>query len=136
MKGKLDLVKGWIKKAENDLINAENSINIKPIPPLDTVCFHAQQCAEKYLKAYLVYCGIEFEKIHDLLELARLASKKDKDFEQIFDICEKLTYYAVDVRYPFLMEEPTEEEAREAIDMAKKIKDFVIKKLPESVRND
>jgi len=48
MKEKIDLVKLWIRKAENDLINAKHSINIKPKPPLDTICFHAQQCAEKY----------------------------------------------------------------------------------------
>jgi HEPN domain-containing protein len=62
MKGKIDLTKLWIKKAENDLITAKNSLNIKPEPPLDTICFHAQQCAEKYLKAFLVYHEIEFEK--------------------------------------------------------------------------
>jgi len=75
MKDKSDIVKAWIRKAENDLINATNSINIKPKPPLDTVCFHAQQCTEKYLKAYLVQCGINFEKIHDLGELVLLAIK-------------------------------------------------------------
>lgn len=58
MKGKIDLVKLGISKAENDIINAENSINIKPKPPLDTVCFHPQQCAEKYVKAFLVHYEI------------------------------------------------------------------------------
>lgn len=72
MKDEIDLVKLWIKKAENDLITAQNSINIAPEPPLDTVCFHAQQCAEKYLKAYLVYHKVEFEKTHDLRELILL----------------------------------------------------------------
>jgi len=42
MKEKIDLVKLWTRKAENDLINAKHSINIKPKPPLDTICFHAQ----------------------------------------------------------------------------------------------
>ncbi|WXG41970.1 MAG: HEPN domain-containing protein [Candidatus Freyarchaeum deiterrae] len=63
MKEKIDLVKFWIKKAENDLITAENLLNILPEPPLDIICFHAQQCAEKYLKAFLIYHGIEFEKL-------------------------------------------------------------------------
>jgi len=54
MKGKIDLTKLWIKKAENDLITAKDSLNIKPVPPLDTICFHAQQCAEKYLKGFLL----------------------------------------------------------------------------------
>ena len=47
MKERIDLMKLWIKKAESDLITAQNSVNIKPKPPLDAVCFHTQQCAEK-----------------------------------------------------------------------------------------
>ena len=131
MKDKSDIVKAWIRKAENDLINATNSINIKPKPPLDTVCFHAQQCAEKYLKAYLVQYEINFEKTHNLGELVLLAVKVDEDFQEIIDISEKLTDYAVDIRYPFLLEEPTKEEARETIEMAEKIKKFVLSKLPK-----
>jgi len=42
----------------------------------------------------------------------------------------RLTDYAVDVRYPMLLEEPTIEEAKEAIEMAEKIKKFVLKRLP------
>lgn len=128
MKEKIDLVKLWIRKAENDLINAQNSINIKPNPPLDTVCFHAQQCAEKYIKAFLVYYEIEFEKIHDLEELAGLASKVDKSFLEILDMCGRLTDYAVDIRYP-LFEEPTKEEAEKAIEIAEEIKKFILKRL-------
>ena len=129
MKDKSDIVKAWIRKAENDLINATNSINIKPKPPLDTVCFHAQQCAEKYLKAYLVQYEINFEKTHNLGELVLLAVKVDEDFQEIIDISEKLTDYAVDIRCPFLLEEPTKEEARETIEMAEKIKKFVLSTL-------
>ena len=129
MKDKTDLVKAWIKKAENDIITAKNSIKIKPEPPLDIVCFHAQQCAEKYLKAYLVYHNIEFEKTHDLRELVLLCSKVEREFLEILEISKRLTDYAVDVRYPVLIEEPTIEEAEEAIEMAEKIKKFVLKRL-------
>ena len=130
MKEKIDLTKLWIKKAENDLINAQNSIKIMPKPPLDTVCFHAQQCAEKYLKAFLILYNVEFEKIHDLGELIKLASKVDKTFLEIIHAGEKLTDYAVDIRYPLLLEEPTKEEAKEAIEIAIRIKEFVLSKMP------
>jgi HEPN domain-containing protein len=131
MKGKIDLTKLWIKKAENDLITAKNSLNIKPEPPLDTICFHAQQCAEKYLKAFLVYHEIEFEKIHDITELILLASQVDKSFLQLIDLGKKLTPYAVEIRYPgMLTEEITEETAREAVNMAIEIKEFVLARLP------
>ena len=48
---KLVLVKAWFKKAENDLVNAEHTMTMTE-PPTDTVCLHAQQCAEKYLKGF------------------------------------------------------------------------------------
>src|SRR3989304_10050126 len=118
MKEKIDLVKFWIKKAESDLINAENSINIKPESPLDTVCFHAQQCAEKYIKAFLTYNGIEFEKTHDIGDLITRATQKDITFEQIVELGEKLTPYAIEIRYPdVLTEEPTIERAKESIEI-------------------
>ena len=53
MKKRIDWADLWIRKAENDLITASACLNIKPRPPIDTICFHAQQCAEKYLKAFL-----------------------------------------------------------------------------------
>ncbi|MBW1960508.1 MAG: HEPN domain-containing protein [Deltaproteobacteria bacterium] len=40
-----------------------------------TVCFHAQQCAEKYLKAFLTFKNIDFPKTHDIGELLALVSK-------------------------------------------------------------
>lgn len=46
--------RAWIKKAEGDLKTAEHALTLKERCPFDTVCFHAQQCAEKYLKALLV----------------------------------------------------------------------------------
>lgn len=46
--------RAWIKKAEGDLKTAEHTLTLKERCPFDTVCFHAQQCAEKYLKALLV----------------------------------------------------------------------------------
>jgi len=135
MKEKADLVRQWMKKAENDLINAKNSINIKPKPPLDTVCFHAQQCAEKYLKAFLTFHEIEFEKTHDISDLLLLASKVDEGFVRLLEEGKLLTPYAVEVRYPVLFEEPTFEEAKKAIEIAEKIREFVLERLPTRVKN-
>ena len=132
MKDKIELVKAWIEKAENDLTAAKHLITVKPNPPLDAVCFHAQQCAEKYLKAYLTYKEVEFQKTHDLGELIALASKTDDSFDDLIDIGEKLTDYAVDIRYPLLVEEPTVEEAKEAVEMAEEIKKFVLERLKVS----
>lgn len=58
--------RAWFKKAESDLKTAEHILTLKESCPFDIVCFHAQQCAEKYLKALLVFRSIDFPKTHDL----------------------------------------------------------------------
>jgi len=130
MKEKIELVEAWIKKAENDLIAARHLLTVKPDPLPDAACFHAHQCAEKYLKAYLTYNGIEFRKTHDLGELIGLATKIDKSFADLMKVGERLTDYAVDVRYPMFFEEPTIEEAKEAIEIAERVKRFILERLP------
>jgi len=55
----------WARKAENDLKNATHALKLGAECPTDTVCFHAQQCVEKYLKALLTFLGIDFPKTHD-----------------------------------------------------------------------
>jgi HEPN domain-containing protein len=52
MSANLDLARQWIAKAHNDLLTVENNLNAEQIP-FDTVCFHCQQAAEKFLKAKL-----------------------------------------------------------------------------------
>ncbi len=46
--------RSWPRKARNDLLNIENNLQAENVP-WDTICFHAQQAAEKLLKAFLVY---------------------------------------------------------------------------------
>ena len=58
----------WMAKADNDLRSAEYLLKMEDCPT-DTVCFHAQQCVEKCLKALLVSQGTEFQKTHDLAKL-------------------------------------------------------------------
>ena len=52
--------------------NAEHTLTMGEDCPYDTVCFHTQQCVEKYLKALLTYLSIDFPKIHDVGELSAL----------------------------------------------------------------
>lgn len=65
----LSVVREWVAKAENDLKTAAHTLKLGKDCPTDTVCFHAQQCVEKYLKALLVWKGIDFPKTHDLEKL-------------------------------------------------------------------
>jgi HEPN domain-containing protein len=59
----------WVKKAENDLKNASYTLELDDECPTDTVCFHAQQVVEKYLKALLVFSGIPFPKSRNIEDI-------------------------------------------------------------------
>lgn len=110
MDERLNLVKDWFRKADNDLRNAKIVIEAEK-PPTDTVCFHCQQTAEKYLKGFLVHHNTEFEKEHDLDYLLDLCCQIDSSFDSLRDIAENLTPYAVESRYPgdLFYEYPVEE---------------------------
>lgn len=127
MLDKLKWVREWFRKGENDLIAAQMIIkNLEP--PTDTICFHAQQCAEKYLKGYLTLHNVEVGKTHDLVNLNNCCRGVDSDFEILAEACEKLTGYAVEVRYPGDFCDYTLEESGEAIALAKKVRDFILER--------
>jgi HEPN domain-containing protein len=66
------LTREWLRKAEGDFEILE-SLSRSRRPRLhDGVCFHAQQCAEKYLKARLYEAHVPFPPIHNLLALLDL----------------------------------------------------------------
>ena len=56
----------WTEKAEHDFLAAEHSLELAEQGLTDIVCYHCQQCAEKYLKALLLYRGVAFPRTHDL----------------------------------------------------------------------
>jgi len=92
--------KEWSDKAEADYGTAAREAAVVDFPNHDAVCFHAQQCVEKYLKALLVEGDARFPKTHDLLLLLNLAVPAWPDAESFRDDLANLTPYAVDVRYP------------------------------------
>lgn len=122
-------LKQWIVKADNDLKVAINELSLEN-PITDAICFHCQQAVEKFLKAYLVYRGVNFKRTHNITALLKLCITDDKDFIEIegMDV-EKLTIYATELRYPDFLYIPTIEEAKEAIEKAKFVKEFVMKKM-------
>ncbi len=56
------LTQEWVNKAESDFRIATREIQVTQDPSYDGVCFHAQQCVEKYLKGYLQELGTAFPK--------------------------------------------------------------------------
>lgn len=131
MKSKADLVRGWLEKARRDLVTAQNGLSASEFFT-DVVCFHAQQAAEKYLKAYLVWHEIEFPRTHALEDLVLLAAERESAFLGLKDRVLVLTPYAVETRYPEF-ESPTIIDARAAVDIAEAVQRFVLPRLPAEV---
>ncbi len=121
------IVGEWVEKAEGDFRTAEREARVRKAPNYDAVCFHAQQCAEKYLKAFLIHHRISFRPIHDLEVLLGLIIPISPDFEFVRDLLLLLSDYAVDVRYPG--EEATKEEAQATVKAMRAVRAFVRQKL-------
>ncbi len=66
------LTQEWIDKAEGDFATGLRESRVRKDPNYDSVCFHAQQCVEKYLKGKLQEETIKFPKTHDLEKLLDL----------------------------------------------------------------
>jgi HEPN domain-containing protein len=98
-------------------------------PVTDTACFHAQQCVEKCLKAFLTAKGKHIEKTHSLPRLVEMCGDLDKDFEKLKETSIELTDYAVVVRYPDDWRDITVEETESAAKRAKAAMEFVRSKL-------
>jgi HEPN domain-containing protein len=111
-----------VARAEEDYGLARIARRHKP-PFCYGACFHAQQCADKYLKAALVARGQPFPKTHDLLPLNDLCDKAGIILGMRLDQLSILSSYAVRVRYPG--DDPTLDEAREALKIAKAVRRFV-----------
>jgi HEPN domain-containing protein len=120
-----DWVQLWIQKAKNDLKTGLDELSTEQ-PATDTICFHMQQCVEKYLKAILVQNGQDFRKTHDIAELIELCKKKDSSFDILYDLnADALTPYGIEVRYPDDFYMPSLEETHKAVEITKKTLEFI-----------
>jgi HEPN domain-containing protein len=116
-------VQEWIAFADRDLETAQREARVRVHPNFNAACFYAHQCAEKYLKGFMLSQALPFEKIHDLL---RLSAQIQQDFPEFVFINEwlgLLNQYPVAARYPGL--EATRQEAKDAVNAAKHVRDFV-----------
>jgi len=94
----LEIVKEWIEKAEEDFGFASTSIEHTNY--FAQICFHFQQAAEKYLKAFIIANGLEFRPIHNLLELLEICREKEPEISEIEEDCRYLNPFYIDTRYP------------------------------------
>jgi HEPN domain-containing protein len=126
-------VRLWLIKAHNDL--AAGTVDHETSPPLveDSV-FHAQQAAEKAMKGFLTWHGRPFRKIHDLREIGGAVIEIDSTLEPLLKRAVALSPFAGVFRYPTEMGEPTLEEAKAALALAREVYEAITQLLPNEVR--
>jgi HEPN domain-containing protein len=113
----LQKVGQWLGYGDEDLRLARHALTITSGCPYRLIAYHAQQCAEKYLKAYLVFKGVDFPYTHNISRLLELCNEHGGWAETLQD-AEELTPFAITARYPGIEEEVTKEEALRAIEIA------------------
>ena len=118
----------WLKKVTDDRLFAASILKHRDAPP-SGVCFHAQQVAEKSLKAFLVFHKKWFPKIHEVDALWEMCREIDGSFDQIKEDILFLTEFYTEVRYPGDYQEYSWEEAEKSFDAALHIEEFILNKI-------
>jgi HEPN domain-containing protein/predicted nucleotidyltransferase len=127
----IQAIQEWLEKADNDLKNAVHTLKLGKDCPTDTVCFHAQQCIEKHLKALLVFQTIPFGKTHDLDALMTLLPVKLRPRLARSDRT-RITNYAAIIRYPLAGKDVTLAQARKEVAIARRVRREVRRLLPRA----
>ena len=115
-------VREWMEIADSDFDSAQ-ILNDATRKHYEIICYHCAQAAEKYLKGYLVYHDVVPRKTHDLSFLNNLCIEKDGTFTDIQALCDFLTTFATDTRYPNKYE-VTESDVSISLNAVEKIKNF------------
>jgi HEPN domain-containing protein len=119
-------VKEWLSHADDDLRLARVAFKLKSAVPYKLIAYHAQQCAEKCLKAYLVFQKTDFPYTHDLSLL--LDKFPTADWVEGLKYTEVLSSYAITTRYPG-KDKVTKKEALKAVALADTVRKTVVKAL-------
>ena len=94
------LVKEWLTYAKMDYDTAVYLHENMVPEPLEIVCYHCQQFAEKTLKALLLESNLPLSKTHDLGILVSQLGEHQEIPDDVLDACDRLSPYGVKVRYP------------------------------------
>jgi len=122
--------RAWLTKSNRDLKAAEVLLNSDSAFE-SIVAHHAQQAAEKSLKAFLEWHQCKFQKTHDLAKLGRQCVDIDPALGTICGLCAPLSEFAVQHRYPRGTNEPSFDEAKEALRLARELFDAILARLPK-----
>ena len=119
----------WMAYADEDLHLSKYALKLRPAP-CRLIAYHAQQCAEKCLKAYLVFRRVDFPYTHNISLLLELCTGQSKWAESLQD-AEELTAFAITTRYPGEDKKVTMAEAVRAIELASSVRQAVKKALAD-----
>lgn len=124
-------VEQWLEKAQEDELTCRSLITHRDAAP-GPACFHAQQMAEKCLKALLITHGQDIPKVHDLKRIATLLERFEPTIFQLDDEFSILNKYYPATRYPGDFPEGFSwEDAKAALAAAIRIKEFALGKMPK-----
>jgi HEPN domain-containing protein len=126
----INKVMQWLSFADEDIKLASYALTLGTGSPYRLVAYHAQQCAEKYLKAFLVCHNVDFPYTHNIRRLLKLCGKHAGWVQALKD-AEELTPYAITARYPGEDEVVTREEAQRAVEIAQRVRTQVRTALEE-----
>jgi len=118
----------WKRFGDEDLKLAKHALTLKKNRPNRLIAYHAQQCAEKYLKALLVFHRIDFPYTHNISRLIELCPMSEAWKSSVID-AEELSPYAISTRYPGEEDEVSKQEALRAIEIAEQVRNLVRKAL-------
>ena len=120
------LVAEWVGKADKDFQAAVRLLD-QGAYFREIVGFHSQQAAEKYLKALLVRHQVEFPKTHDIGDLLDLVATIDSSTANALRDADLLTPFGVEIRYPGDAPEMLPGGESAAVELARQVKDSVMK---------
>lgn len=121
----------WLSYGEEDLRLGRHGLTLESDCPCRLIAYHAQQCAEKYLKGYLVHQCVDFPYTHNIARLLELCAERVPWAESLTD-AEELTPFAITSRYPGEDEEVSRAEAVRAIEIAEHVREVVRTVLAEA----
>ena len=117
MSARTEIVRDWLRHARSDLQLGKAALHTQDVLPEDA-CFHAQQCAEKGLKALLFQLDISFPRTHAIEVLLDLLKENGLNIPEGVDEAFELSEYAVQTRYPGEWEAVTQAEAQGTLERA------------------
>ena len=127
---KIDYIQNWLFRAREDIAVMNRLPDSEIEFYTSTICFHAQQSVEKYLKTFLIYHDIDFPRTHDVDFLLMECQKID---DTNFDLnLKSLTEFGVSVRYPDDFYIPSVKETKEYLEIALTVKSIVESLIPIS----